>query len=606
MVKKVLLILFLALQTQLHAQFLIGSAKEPIDCFLPGVGMMGYGDVDHKMETNERPIFSRAFVIQSEESGKQLAMVCSELCSISQSVKEEVMLRLNKRYPGEFEEANVWLTAQHTHSAAAGYIQYPIYSATAVGFQPKVFEAIVVSIVNAIGGAKEKMEAGNISINSDAFPDDVPVAWNRSLAAYNENPDVTHFDKHEAHLALDRNMYQLSLEGEKGNALGLLNWFGVHCTSVGKEYHDMNSDNKGWASEFFEKELGDDFVAVFAQGTSGDVSPYYHGPGEWRRRKQTQDRDQEMSRLNGEMQFKQAWDIHQGNYRELSGEIDYGLMYIDMSKIDCDPAFTGGVENARTAPGALGVAFFQGTKVDGMGMPGALAGFSKMWCGTIKMRRKMGHWFRAKEKRKALKEFYQSQGNKAMLMETGDKILLGRKKVSRVPIPQFADPAIRSLKTHYRKGSLEEHTWVQEIVPIQIVIIGDIALAAIPTEITTTAGKRLRATVEETLSKRGISQVIIAPYSNSYIGYITTHQEYRLQEYEGGHTVHGQWSLAAMQTKFRELAETMLLPENQRDYGELRPPQFSQEELSKRTELEIFPRKARKKAKESENDPSQN
>jgi len=556
--------------------------------------MMGYGHLDHTVETNDRPLFSRAFVAQAEEGGKQVAMVCSELCSISQAIKEEVMLRLEKKYPGEFEEANVWLTAQHTHSAPAGYIKYPIYSTSAPGFQPKVLEAIVVSIVSAISKAKDNMQPGNISINSDSFPDEIPVAWNRSIAAYNENPDVEHFEDYEAHLAIDRNMDQLKFSAADGSPLGILNWFGVHCTSVGNTYHDMNSDNKGWASEYFEKEVGDGFVAAFAQGTAGDVSPYYHGPGEWSKRKAIMDQDPENSRLNGEMQFKQAWEIHQGDYRELEGVVDYGMMYVDMSAVDCDPAFTGGVENARTASGALGVGFFRGTKVDGMGMPGALAGFSKAWCGTIKARRQVGHWFRSKEKRKALKAYHRSQGKKAMLMETGNKTLLGRKKVKRVPVPQIADPSFLSLKTHDRNGALEEHTWLQEIVPIQIVILGELALVAIPTEITTTAGKRLRETVQQTLAKRGVEKCIIAAYSNSYIGYITTHQEYRLQEYEGGHTVHGQWSLAALQTKLQELAQQMLLPADEREFSALRPPVFSQEELDKRTELILYPRKARK------------
>jgi len=38
---------------------------------------------------------------------------------------------------------------------------------------------------------------------------------------------------------------------------------------------------------------------------------------------------------------------------------------------------------------------------------------------------------------------------------------------------------------------------------------------------------------------------VIAGYSNGYAGYVTTPEEYRLQQYEGGHTLHGQWTLAA-------------------------------------------------------------
>ncbi len=585
-----LLLLFTCSIFTCAAQIAIGGSKEAINCAVPGVGMMGYGDVENTIESNERPIYSRAFVIQ-EENGKELAMVCSELCSISQAVKDAVIKQLEANFPGIYSDENVWLTAQHTHSAAAGYIHYPIYSSTAVGFQPEVFDAIVESIVAAISSARAKLKPGKISMHQDAFPDTVGVAWNRSIKAYNRNPDVEHFSKHETHLALDRNMYQLNFESLDGDPIGILNWFGVHCTSVGKKNHDMNSDNKGWASEFFEEKIGDDFIAVFAQGTSGDVSPYYHGPKEWKKRKAIADQDAENSKINGRMQFDQAYEIYQEEQRILEGELDYAMMHIDMSAIHCDPAFTEGDSSAYTASGALGVAFFRGTKVDGLGMPGVLAAVTNTWANCIKARRKIGHWFRSKEKRQALRAYYRAQGRKKMLMETGEKKVLGYSKINRLPVPRAADPAIRSLKVQYENGALEENTWVQEIIPIQLIVLGDIAIAAIPTEITTTAGKRLRNTIQEILAKRGVNQVIIAPYSNSYIGYITTHQEYKRQEYEGGHTVHGQWSLAALQTKFTYLAEQLLLPAEDRKFPNLQPPTFSEEELSKRTKLELFPNK---------------
>ena len=48
--------------------------------------------------------------------------------------------------------------------------------------------------------------------------------------------------------------------------------------------------------------------------------------------------------------------------------------------------------------------------------------------------------------------------------------------------------------------------------------------------------------------------VVVAGYSNGYAGYITTPEEYRLQQYEGGHTLHGPWSLPAYQQVASRLA----------------------------------------------------
>ena len=52
------------------------------------------------------------------------------------------------------------------------------------------------------------------------------------------------------------------------------------------------------------------------------------------------------------------------------------------------------------------------------------------------------------------------------------------------------------------------------------------------------------------------------------MGYVTTYEEYQQQAYEGGHTLFGQWTLAACQSKFKLLAEQLLLDKNQRNYDQ--------------------------------------
>ena len=74
------------------------------------------------------------------------------------------------------------------------------------------------------------------------------------------------------------------------------------------------------------------------------------------------------------------------------------------------------------------------------------------------------------------------------------------------------------------------------------------------------AGARLRAGVAERLAPRGVSRVLLCTYCNDYMGYVTTFEEYQEQAYEGGHTIFGQWTLAAFQTKFAELADELCKP----------------------------------------------
>ena len=49
-------------------------------------------------------------------------------------------------------------------------------------------------------------------------------------------------------------------------------------------------------------------------------------------------------------------------------------------------------------------------------------------------------------------------------------------------------------------------------------------------------------------------QVLLCTYANDYMGYVTTNEEYQEQCYEGGHTIFGQWTLAAFQTRLTTLA----------------------------------------------------
>ena len=86
------------------------------------------------------------------------------------------------------------------------------------------------------------------------------------------------------------------------------------------------------------------------------------------------------------------------------------------------------------------------------------------------------------------------------------------------------------------------------------------------------------------LKKKGVDQVVVCPYSNAYMGYITKFEEYQLQTYEGGHTVYGQWTLGAFQTKFKELAYEVLKEKRSRNLDrKIQPITFSRAELERRT-----------------------
>jgi len=92
--------------------------------------------------------------------------------------------------------------------------------------------------------------------------------------------------------------------------------------------------------------------------------------------------------------------------------------------------------------------------------------------------------------------------------------------------------------------------------------------------------------VMKRLAPRGIEQVLICTYCNDYMGYVTTNEEYQEQAYEGGHTIFGQWTLAAFQTRFALLTDQLCKPEAAREHDRVtRPAPAPASELALRSNL---------------------
>ena len=70
------------------------------------------------------------------------------------------------------------------------------------------------------------------------------------------------------------------------------------------------------------------------------------------------------------------------------------------------------------------------------------------------------------------------------------------------------------------------------------------------------AGLRLRRTVAAIVGA-DLDHVLVAGYSNAYIHYVTTPEEYDAQRYEGGSTMFGRWELGAFLQTAADLARAM-------------------------------------------------
>ena len=566
-----------------------GTGISDITAFKKGVGMMGYGMHFNTVEAIETPLSARAFIFRDSVSQNKITFVNAEMCFITISIKSGVVKKLQGIYPQfGYTMDNVLLTAQHTHSAPGGYSHYGFYNLSIPGFVPEVYQTIVNGIVEAIVRAESTMQSVNIYLNTGAFEPNLEVAFNRSLKAYNANPEVKKIDKNDTHLAVDREMTLLRIDGLNGEKIGMINWFGVHTTSISNDNHKICYDNKGYASSYFEDDIRsagnkNNFIAAFAQGSTGDVSPNFiwDKKKKWMRGKYED--DFESARFNGKLQYVKAKEIYETAIKNqpLGNEIDYAQMFADFSSVKPDLEFTNGIE-AQTGAACLGVSFFEGT-AEARGMNDFLGNFARFLSRIVKNYEFIKAIFLSEEGRNKIHDKYKIHGKKDILFETGERKVLGTYDIKNLIIPSWADKGIETFKEQHQNGSLNK-PWTPEILPLQLIIIGELAIAAFPGEITTIAGARLRDTIQNVLAKRGIKKVIISPYANAYCGYVTTYEEYQHQLYEGGHTVFGEWTLAAFQTKFKQLALQMLEnPEARIIDKSLEPIEFTKEELSKRS-----------------------
>lgn len=573
--------------------YLAGLGKADITAFVKGVGMLGYGIHYNTMERVETPLWSRAFVFIDKTNNRKICFVNCEVAFITIAIKKGVLKNLERHHPEfAYDEDNLMLTAQHTHAGPSGFSYYGLYNLSTPGFVMEVYKKIVDGIVESIVKAEQNIQPAKLLLGKGEFEADKEVAYQRSLKAYNLNPEVKEKISHEnRHLALDREMQLLRVVGEDGTELGSINWFGVHPTNLPNTNHAVCGDNKGFAATYLEehyaKQGNSKYIGAFAQGTCGDVTPrFVHNPvypfqrGQWEGKYAD---DMKSAQFNGNLQYEKVKEIAaSNNHIEISGSgIDYEILYVNFTDVTADPKFANGNTNAQTSNAAMGVAFFTGTFVDGPGMHPIVA---KAVVGMVKFIKALERFkarFGSEEYKKIIERKYRTQGTKHILVESNTRRVLGTKYIDKIFVPGWADPAIATFKLFYKKVGDNKKPWTPKILPIQLFIIGDMAWAGFPFEVTTIAGKRLKKSIEDILSQRGIKHVILCPYANGYSGYMTTNEEYQAQVYEGGHTVFGEWSLAALQTKFDVLAKQMLKPKEERKMPhDAIPPDFTEDELN--------------------------
>lgn len=480
------------------------------------VGMMGFADVAQTTQGIYMRLWSRAFILGDGE--RRIVYVCADLCMIYQAVKQAVSARVAKdnELKDYYNDKNILLSATHTHSGPGGYSHHFIYNLTTKGFIPQNFEAIVEGIYQSIKRAHQNIEPGKIFMARGEVDG---YGFNRATRPYAMNPEE---ERNRYGADLDKEMTLLKFTAVDGRELGMLNWLGVHPTSIGPSNRLIGGDNKGLAEYWFEKDKKSDFrdkkpfIAAFALAPAGDVSPNLWGIADGIH-------DYEHMEIIAKKLYDKAVELHNAASEQIKGPVDFRHRYVDFSKLHIDAL------DVDTVPAAMGAAFLAGSTEDNVSQVSvfhegvtvdSLQGNERIIAGVVDSA------FGVLWPKTLDESFIKGHAPKKILVPTG-------------------------------LATWDGNPWTPQILPVQVIRLGQLALAAQPTEITTMAGRRVRETVKEALQKAGVTHAVVASHSNAYSSYVTTREEYAGQEYEGASTHFGPHTLAGFQQEFSRLASAI-------------------------------------------------
>ena len=508
-------------------EFLIGTGVYDITGPAAETGMFGYAAQQEVSGLHQR-LRARAFIMQSAQGGPRAVFVNADLGAAHESLKLAVIQRLQARYGALYRHDNVMLSATHTHVGSGGHAHHTLYILAAAdksgaGYDAQSFEAAVSGIVAAIERAHRNLAPGRIELVEGNL---LGATRNRSLPAFRANPDA-------AALGHDTNktMTVLKFRKDNGREVGMLNWYAIHPTSFSMKFTHISGDNKGYASQFFERRKGvnysasETFVAAFANADEGDVVPTdgnaYSAPGY-----EGSPNEYANAEAAGQRQLHKAWELYTTPGRILPGVVDLRHQWVTMPGLAVAPAYSqpGG---AVLCTAARGVSFAAGGENGPSNIPGITEGMttSSAQLGT------------------ALQTFASSP--------LGGLVQTAFFGISSV----VSDPCQSPKPTLLPTGALD---WVPSVLPIQVIQVGALAIVGLPFEPTTMVGHRLRAQVRQQLAAKGVDTVVVAGLSNSYAGYLTTREEFEMQHYEGASNEFGPWALGAVQQTVAHLTQAMV------------------------------------------------
>ncbi|KAF2621956.1 neutral ceramidase precursor [Macroventuria anomochaeta] len=520
-----------------RSQYLIGVGKADITGPVVELNLMGYANSSQVGTGLRQRLYARAFIIGSPDSpSERIAYMVLDTQSGDTAIRNGILEGLRALGPeySIYTKDNVAVTGTHSHSGPGAWLNYLLPQITSLGFDKQSYQAIVDGAVLSIQRAHQSLALGTVGAGSAKIAD---ANINRSLFAYLANPAA---ERARYTDDVDKTMTLLKFtRSSDGKAMGILNWFAVHGTSMLGNQTLITGDNKGVAAYLFEEAIAaegnvaEGFVAGFSQANVGDTSPNVlgayceDGTNQQCRRNDSTCANGKSQDCHGRGPYfglndggaKSCYEIgkrqadgarsifNTASFTSISGSVRSFHTFVDFSN------YTVRLSNgslATTCPAAMGNSFAAGT-TDG---PGAF-------------------------------DFVQNDPgapSNPFWNVVGSAIAPPSKAQKACQYPKPVLLNVGEANTPY--------PWSPNIVDIQTLRIGQFIIIVSPGEATTMSGRRWREAVHNAAKSSLLPStvdpiVVLGGPANTYAHYIATAEEYAIQRYEGASTLYGQHTLAA-------------------------------------------------------------
>jgi neutral ceramidase len=442
-------------------------------------------------------------VYLNDGKGGSVALVQTDLTAGSLLLHHQVAAAVAPKT--RLRPGDIAITATHSHSAPVNFFDNDFYNkhtSSGAGLEPRFLEFTAQRIAQGILEAYETRRPARVATGRK---DIYGYNRNRSLSAYvlnNNMKDLEWDDPEAAFRAVNPALYMVRVDVRdvQGRYLPLAAFssFSVHATAITPPVQVYNADLFAYAQKDLEWAIQRKYdtpwpvVHALTNGTQGDMAPalpdrgdnlFGHFPVNWKE-----------ARALGQGIGGEAIRLFEALAETLTDEVTVCSAVRELNIREhntaedvtlCRDAAIGnplaGGAYERRAPWLAAVPFLRGGNV-----------MARRWVFTSGC-----------------------QGNKRHLLFSF--------------LQPLAEP----------KDSFPQ------VVLFQLIRVNDTVILPLPFEVTAESGRRMAARVKLEFERAGdnrVAHVWVAGNANGYFGYTTTPEEYSRQNYEGGHTLYGQYS----------------------------------------------------------------